>query len=203
MAHEDDEEKAVVPVERVYDVLVADLRRIIGEGRGHAAAAVNAALVQTYWTVGERIVREDQGGAQRAGYGEVLLPQLGRALGIEFGRGFTERNLRAMRQFYLTYPIRHAVRAELAWTHYRTLMRLPDEQRAFYEGLAVTGRWSSREMEKQINSMLYERTLLSSQPADLVPSLPAHRRALAPSDSVFRDPYVLDVRRSTAYCIPF
>jgi hypothetical protein len=193
-------------VDDTYNALLADLRAIIASGRGRAAAAVNAEIVQTYWGVGERIVREEQGGAARAGYGEQLLARLGRSLSPEFGRGFAERSLRAMRQFYQAYPIRSALRAELTWTHYRTLMPLESaEQRAFYERMAVTGRWSSRELEKQINSMLYERVGLSRRPEELAASLPPPNRPVAPSEygEAFRDPYVLDVRRSTAYRIPF
>lgn len=180
--------------DRTYDALVADLRQIIVAGRGRAAAAVTAEIVATYWQIGERVVREEQGGAARAGYGEQILRRVGRALSREFGRGFAEQSLRAMRQFYVTYPNRSAVRSELGWTHYRTLMRLPDAQRAFYERLAVSGRWSSRELDRQINSMLYARAGLSSRPAELALSLPDPRREPAPSDSdeVFRDPYVLD-----------
>ncbi len=100
----------------------------------------------------------------RAEYGDRLLAQLGKTLSREFGRAFGERNLYFMRQFYLAYPKLNALRTELTWTHYRTLMRLPEERRAFYERMAVTGRWSSRELDKQINSMLYERVALSRQP---------------------------------------
>jgi len=178
-----------------YHALLADLRAIIASGRGRVAAAVNAEIVQTYWGVGERIVREEQGGAARASYGEQLLARLGRSLSPEFGRGFAERSLRAMRQFYQTYPIRSALRAELTWTHYRTLMPLESaERRAFYERMAITGRWSSRELEKQINSMLYERVGLSRRPEELAASLPHPNRPVAPSDygEAFRDPYVLD-----------
>ena len=111
--------------------LIDDLRGIIAQGRGRAAVAVNAEITQTYWRIGERIVREEQGGDARATYGTQILSRLGKVLGSELGRGFTEVGLRSMRQFYLTYPIRSAVRSELTWTHYRTLMRLPDEQRSF------------------------------------------------------------------------
>ncbi len=180
-------------VDDTYDALLADLRAIIASGRGRAAAAVNAEIVQTYWGVGERIIREEQGGAARAGYGEQLLARLGRSLSPEFGRGFAERSLRAMRQFYQAYPIWSALRAELTWTHYRTLMPLDSaERRAFYERMAITGRWSSRELEKQINSMLYERVGLSRRPEELAASLPHPNRPVAPSDysEAFRDPYV-------------
>jgi len=141
--------------------------------------------------------------------------RLGRTLSAEHGRAFGERNLRFMRQFYATYPNRNALRTELGWTHYRTLMRLPDEQRAFYERVAVQGRWSSRELDRQINSMLYERAALSRQPertladAPLVEGEPASGDVAPPPTSssaaadAFKDPYVLDVRRSTAYRIPF
>jgi predicted nuclease of restriction endonuclease-like (RecB) superfamily len=186
---------AVTDADGRYEALLADLRAIIALGRGRAAAAINAEIVQTYWRIGERIVREEQGGAARAGYGEQLLARPGRVLSQEFGRGFAERSLRAMRQFFQTYPIRSALRAELTWTHYRTLLPLEGaERRAFYERMAATGRWSSRELEKQINAMLYERVGLARQPEVLAASLPDPQRALAPARyaEAFRDPYVLD-----------
>jgi len=171
--------------------LIDDLRGIIAHGRGRAAVAVNAEITQTYWRIGERIVREEQGGERRAEYGERLLAHLGIALSREHGRAFSERNLYFMRQFYLAYPILNAVRTELTWTHFRSLMRLPDEQRAFYERVAAGGRWSSRELDKQINSMLYERAALSRKPDDLLAGLPTGDTALAERHA-FKDPYVLD-----------
>ncbi len=191
----DDTSTTLVVEGDAYDALLADLRGIIASGRGRVAVAVNAEIVQTYWRIGERIVREEQGGAARAGYGEQLLARLGRSLSPEFGRGFAERSLRAMRQFYQAYPIRSALRAELTWTHYRTLMRLDDaERRAFYERTAATGRWSSRELDKQINSMLYERVVLSRRPEEMATTLPHPNRPVTPSEygEAFRDPYVLD-----------
>src|SRR5919199_2928402 len=186
--------QAVLPDED-YARLLADVRTIIAAGRGRAAAAVNRELVATYWAVGERIIREEQGGADRAAYGAQVLARLGQALQHEFGRGFGERALRHMRQFYLAYPIRNALRSELGWTHYRTLMRLPDpEQREFYGRLAATGRWSSRELERQIRSRLFERVGLSRQAGDLAATLPmpvAGARTPAGTD-VFKDPYILD-----------
>jgi hypothetical protein len=111
------------------DSLIKDLRAIIVQGRGLAALAVNAEVVRTYWQIGERIVREEQGGDNRAAYGEQLLEQVGRVLSAEQGRGFAARSLRNMRQFYLAYPNWSAVRTELTWTHYRTLMRIAEAQR--------------------------------------------------------------------------
>ncbi|HYO50468.1 MAG TPA: PDDEXK nuclease domain-containing protein [Chloroflexia bacterium] len=176
-----------------YDGLLNDLRVIIELGRGRAAAAVNSEIVATYWCIGERIVQEEQDGAGRASYGEQLMSRLGKTLSLEYGRGFAESSLRNMRQFYLTYPNRAALRSELAWTHYRTLMRLSDPgQRDFYGRLSITGRWSSRELERQIASMLYERAGLSRKPQELADMLPDKGNALSPHDSTFRDPYILD-----------
>lgn len=183
----------VGPSSTVLDALVNDLRAIIVQGRGRAAVALNAEIVRTYWQIGERIVREEQGGGSRAAYGEELLEQIGRVLSAEHGRGFAARSLRNMRQFYLAYPIWSAVRTELTWTHYRTLMRLANAQRAFYEQVALAGRWSSRELDKQINSMRYERAALSRKPEQLLAALPdGDELSPAPHVATFKDPYVLD-----------
>jgi len=103
------------------DQLVADLRRIIEAGRVRVATAVNTSIVATYREIGERIVREEQDGQVRAGYGDHLLRRLGRVLSRVFGRGFAEQSLRAMRQVFVMYPIRSALRSELTWTHYHPL----------------------------------------------------------------------------------
>ena len=178
-----------------YARLLADVRAIITAGQGRAVAAINRELVATYWAVGERIVREEQGGAARAAYGERTLAQLGQALEREFGRGFGLRSLQLMREFYLAYPIANALRSQLGWTHYRALMRLPDPaQREFYGRLAATGRWSARQLDREINGRLFARVGLSRQVGDLAASLPGPAvddRALAPAD-VFKDPYILD-----------
>jgi predicted nuclease of restriction endonuclease-like (RecB) superfamily len=186
-----DENTILPPTEGSYGALLADLRAIIVGGQGRAAAAINAAIVTTYWRVGERIVQAEQAGQLRAAYGAQTLARLGRTLSLEHGRGFAETSLQNMRRFYLAYPISSALRRELTWTHYRILMRLDQEHRAFYEGLAVRGRWSSRQLEREINSMLYERAAHSQKPAALAGTLPAQGEAV-PAQEVFRDPYILD-----------
>lgn len=176
-----------------FNSLLNDLRSIIGTGRGRAAAAINSEMVATYWQIGERIVMEEQNGALRAAYGERALDRLGQVLSAEFGRGFNERSLRNMRQFYMAYPIRSTLRTELTWSQYRTLMRLPDpDRREFYARMAISGRWSSRELERQIGSMLYERAALSRRSDKLAAELPTRGSALTQYDATFRDPYILD-----------
>src|SRR5262245_39309159 len=123
---------------------------------------VNRAMVVAYWEVGRVIVEEEQQGKQRADYGAHLLEGLAQRLQGEFGKGFDRTNLHRMRAFYLAYPIRDAVRHELSWTHYRVLLRVEKPAaRAFYEVEAVNARWSTRELERQINSLLFERLALS------------------------------------------
>ncbi len=189
----EDKSKFLAAPEDDYNKLLTDLRKIIAAGRGRAAIAINAEVVATYWQIGERIVQEEQQGAGRAAYGEQLLDKLGLVLGLEYGRGFNVRSLRNMRQFYLAYPIRSALRTELTWTHYRTLMRLPDPaQRDFYERLSISGRWSSRELDRQLSSMLYERVALSRKAEKMELSSPEQGSPNNGYENTFQDPYVLD-----------
>jgi len=181
-----------LPADDAYNQVLDDIRAIIQEGHGRALAAINKEMVQTYWRIGQRIVQEEQRGSGRAAYGEQLLIRLGRVLEQEFGRGFAERSLSNMRQFYQAYPIWSAVRTELGWTHYRTLMRLPDEKREFYGRLAITGHWSSRQLEKQIQSMLYERVGRAQDPMALIAGLPEGQAELLTRGEIWKDPYILD-----------
>jgi len=137
------------------------IRSILSEARAGAYRAINAAMVAAYWEIGRVIIEEEQQGQQRAGYGKGLLVELSQRLSTEFGRGFDRTNLQQMRAFYLDYPIRDALRPELSWTHYRLLLRVDKpEARAFYEVEAVNSRWSTRELERQIHSLLFERLAL-------------------------------------------
>ncbi len=187
----DEQQLALVPEENAFAQLVADVRGIIEAGQGRVAAAINSEMVQTYWRIGERIVQEEQRGEKRAAYGERVLTHLGQQLGREFGRGFTKRSLEMMRQFYLTYPKANALRAQLTWTQYRILMRLDEDRRSFYERAAAAHRWSSRELERQINSKLAERAAAAYTPGQGLPKLPEGTGPLT-YDETFRDPYVLD-----------
>ena len=108
--------------------LLNALRELIQQGRQQALHAVYRVQVQTCWEIGRHIVEFEQGGEVRAAYGKKLLPRLAESLTREFGKGFDDRNLRNMRAFYQTFPIWHAVRTELSWTHYRTLLRVTSKE---------------------------------------------------------------------------
>lgn len=129
--------------------LLGSLRQLIADSRQQVLRAVDVAQVQTYWHIGQHIVESEQGGAQRAAYGQRLLPQLGQALAAEFGRGFDTSNLCYMRLFYQAFPIRDALRHELSWTHYRLLLRIDSaEARQWYVQESAAQNWSTRALER-------------------------------------------------------
>lgn len=144
------------------DELLQQVRLLIQQGRQEALRAIDWVQVRTYWEIGRHIVEFEQGGAARAEYGEKLLQHLSLRLIDEFGKGFDERNLRNMRAFYQAFPIWNALRTELSWTHYRTLLRVDHEPaRLWYMNEAATQNWSTRALERQIGTLYYERLLAS------------------------------------------
>jgi predicted nuclease of restriction endonuclease-like (RecB) superfamily len=144
------------------DDLLGQLRVLIQQGRQEILRAVDRVQVRTCWEIGRHIVEFEQGGAVRAEYGEKLIPRLSESLMSEFGKGFDERNLRNMRAFYQVFPIWNALRTELSWTHYRTLLRVEHEPaRLWYMNEAATQNWSTCALESQIGTLYYERLLAS------------------------------------------
>jgi len=170
---------------------VADVLRA---ARGKAYRAINIVMVEAYWNVGRMIVEEEQQGKARAEYGQALLSNLALRLTADFGKGFSERNLRNFRQFYLYFPIRHALRAELTWTHYRLLMRVEKpEARAWYMKEAAEQNWSVRALDRQINSLYYERLHMSRNKKTVIEEMQQKTAPLAPEPRDFiKDPYVLE-----------
>ncbi|MEL6347478.1 MAG: PDDEXK nuclease domain-containing protein [Myxococcota bacterium] len=188
------------------------IQAILAGARAHALRSVNEVMLSAYWEIGREIVEEEQRGRARAGYGKALIKHLSQALTLEFGKGFGPRNLRYIRQFYLTYSDRippiaqpgtqpvqasalpgHApLNAALSWTHYRLLMRIKHEDaRHFYEVEAARSDWSSSELERQISSLLFER-LAQSRDKEAVMAMV--RQGLVPNQpaDLIKDPYVLE-----------
>jgi len=207
---------------RSTEPLYREIRAVLEGARVGAYRAVNTAMVQAYWQVGRLIVEHEQGGARRAAYGETVLEDLSRRLTADFGRGFDARNLRYMRQFYLAYPIRNALRSEstarpkrnaarsdsamapdvrgealtfrpeLSWTHYRLLLGVADPAaREWYMNEAASEHWSTRQLERQISVLYYER-LLASRRKPLVRKEAREKLAAVAPEQFIRDPYVLE-----------
>lgn len=174
--------------------LYTDIREILQSARKRSYVAVNAAMVEAYWQVGKRIVEEEQQGEKRAAYGKKQLEQLSKQLKAEFGSGFNARNLRNMRSFYQTFPIWHALRTELSWTHYRSLIRVEDPKaRQWYIEESINQNWSARALDRQISTLYYER-LLSSKKPDLVAEEAREKTSLLANSNkdYLRDPYIFD-----------
>ena len=177
--------------ERHLDALHEQIREILTAARDRAWQAVNTTMVGAYWEVGRVIVEDEQAGEKRAGYGKRLLEKLAERLQVDFGKGFDPSNLRNMRAFFMTYPIRDALRHELSWTHYRLILRVENsDARAFYEAESVNARWSTRELERQINSLLFDRLCLSRDKTGVLALAQKGHEITQPSDLV-KDPLVL------------
>jgi predicted nuclease of restriction endonuclease-like (RecB) superfamily len=156
--------------------------------------AVDTVQVQTCWQIGRHIVEFEQEGARRAGYGKQLLLTLAKVLTAEFGKGFDETNLRKMRLFYQTFPIRDALRPELSWTHYRRLLRVDsDTARKWYMDESANQNWSSRALERQISTLYYERLLMSRDKLTVMKEAATNIHAMNDSPREFiRDPVMLE-----------
>lgn len=174
--------------------LVGDIAQIIEHARYQVRQTVNSAMVQSYWQIGRLIVEHEQQGETRAVYGKQQLKILSDELTQQLGKGFDITNLRNMRKFYLAFPIRDAVRLELSWTHYRTLLKVENPlAREWYLNEALQQSWSARALERQIHKLYYER-LLATQDKTLVEQEAQQKtQPLAETAKDYlRDPYILD-----------
>ncbi len=194
---------APVGIEPLYE----RIHVILTAARTNVVRTVNTEMVRAYWLIGREIVEEEQAGQARAAYGEDVIAQISSRLQSAFGKGFTATNLRYMRLFYLAYPqlleekqIHHALRDEfkttgilnpnLSWTHYRLLTRIESPHaRSFYELEADSNRWSSRELERQISSLLFERLAMSRDKQGLMALATQGQEIQRPEDAI-KDPVV-------------
>lgn len=193
-----------------YDRVVA----LLESARSMAVQQVNQTMVEAYFEIGRMIVEEQQGGDDRAGYGEDLINALSRKLTYRFGKGFSSVNLRQMRTFYLTYSKQQTLSAKsgrnqsssdlsrLSWSHYLKLMRMDDLlERRFYEIECVENNWSVRELQRQYDSGLYQR-LAASRDKNKVRELSEKGLIIQKAQDAVKDPYILEflgLPEKTAY----
>ena len=167
------------------------IRNSVITAQGKIYTAVNSAMVQAYWEIGEQIYIAC-GENERAEYGKGLLKYLSEKLTAEFGAGFAVRNLQMMRKFYLMYQNANTLCSQLSWSHYRILMRISDDnRRAWYTEECAKSGWSVRQLERQINTMFYER-LLSSKEKNAVATEIQMTEPKPEYEKIIRDPYVLE-----------
>lgn len=181
---------------------IQEVKGIIDSSREKAIRSVDHIRVRMYWELGRKIVEEEQQGKERAKYGTYLLKTLSKELISFYGEAFSKRQLERYRQFYMIFSIASALRTQFSWTHYKLLLSLDNQsQRLFYDSESSKNNWSSRQLERQINSQLYERLLLSSNPEDV---LSVARSEKHPSDAkeIIKDPMVLEflgLRKESSY----
>ncbi len=172
--------------------LIGQIKSIIYAAQERAIRAVDHERTLMYWHIGKHIVEEEQQGKARAEYGKYLIKYLATQLEPEFGSGFGIRQLEIIRQFYKTFPIANALRSQLNWTQYRLLTRIEDhDKRAFYIAESIKNAWTARQMERQINSLLYERLLMSNDKESVLAVAKGEQQ---PSEvkEIIKDPMVLE-----------
>ena len=169
----------------------SSIRNSVIAAQGKVYAAVNSAMVNAYWKIGEQIYRAC-GENDRAEYGKNLLKYLSDRLTAEFGKGYSVQGLRNMRQFYCTFPIRSTLCSELSWSHYRVLMRISDKTaRDFYTEECAKAAWSVRQLERQIHTMYYQR-LLASRDKESVSAEIQTTEPKPEYEKAVKDPYVME-----------
>lgn len=182
--------------------IVADLKSIINKAREKAIRAVDNERVLMYWYIGERIFKEEQEGKDRADYGKYLIKTISQQLQPEFGSGFSVRQLERYRQFHRTFPIASTLRTQLSWSHYRSLLSVSNpDKREFYIAESVKNNWSARQLERQIDSNLFERLLLSNDKESVLAVAKGEQQ---PSEAkqIIKDPMYLEflgLKREAAY----
>lgn len=187
---------------KIKKELIQQIRGIISQSRERAFRSVDHQRVIMYWQIGKVIFEEEQQGEDRATYGSFLIQSLSEQLQPQFGSGFSKRQLHWYVQFYRTFPIVNALRTQFNWTHYRNLISIESkDKRDFYIAEAEKNNWSARQLERQINSQLFERLLMSNEVQSV---LAVARSEKDPTEAreIIKDPMVLEflgLKREAAY----
>lgn len=178
-----------------------NIKDLVINSRNKVYHTVNTEMLNLYWNIG-KVIMEIQQGEERASYGDTVLDKLSKKLTNEFGKGFSSRNLRTMRKFYLMYPIWKTVSAKLSWSHYLELIKIDDElKRNFYLNECINSKWSVRELQRQRDSLLYERLTISANKEKIL-ELSEKGQILKTSKDLVKDPFVLeflDIKENTDY----
>ena len=176
----------------IEDSIYKEIKSILEQARNKVYKVANNTMVEAYWNIG-RVIVEKQGGSNKAEYGTALIKNLSKKMTKEFGKGFTVANLKNMRQFYLIFQKSYALRSELTWTHYRLLMRVENENaRNFYIEECIKSNWSTRQLERQITTLFYERLLSSKDKEKVSKEIYKLEPQIKKAEDIIKDPYVLE-----------
>ncbi|WP_425637850.1 PDDEXK nuclease domain-containing protein [Algoriphagus yeomjeoni] len=179
-------------MKQISKSFVENIRQIISQAQANAVRAINQERVLMYWEIGRHIVEEEQNGKERADYGTFLLKNLAEVLEKDFGSGFSVRQLELCRQFFNSFPNTNALRSQLNWTQYKLLVRIDDsDKRTYYIEETCSNNWSARQLERQINSQLYERLLLSNEKEKVLAIAKKEAQPESPRE-IIKDPMVLE-----------
>ena len=194
-------EKEIELINKNVNPIFEEIKQLVNNSRARVYASVNTEMLNLYWNIG-KIIMQIQQGNERASYGDSVLQKLSEKLTSEFGKGFSSRNLRTMRKFYLVYPIWKTVSSKLSWSHYLELIKIDENnKRDFYLKEAINSRWSVRELQRQIASLLYERLLISKDKEQIL-GLSQKGQEINQGKDLVKDPFVLeflDIKENTSY----
>lgn len=178
-------------IEKVSQDIYGEIRQSIIHVQYKVQQAVNTGMVQIYWEIGQQLDKACDG--KQAEYGKGVLQQVSEKLTAEFGKAYSIRNLQMMRQFYLAFPNANTLCSHLSWSHYRLLMRVNNiEARTYYEKECAASRWSVRELERQISTLAYQRTLSIQKEDQNLPQVASKEESDVAYTDFIRDPYVLE-----------
>ncbi len=181
-----------IPDNNKYSELLGNIGKLLEESRKSAIQKINNILVQTYWNIGKRIVKFEQGGKEKADYGSELLKRLSNDLKERHGKGFSKTNIYLMRLFYLKYEKIQTVSGKLSWSHYVEILSISDElARSFYEKQCINENWSVRELKRQRNSGLFQRIALSKDRKGIL-KLSKEGQLIENVEDIIKDPYVFE-----------
>ena len=176
----------------IEDSIYKEIKSILEQARNKVYKVANSTMVEAYWNIG-RVIVEKQGGNNKAEYGTALIKNLSKKMTKEFGKGFTVANLKNMRQFYLIFQKSYALSDQLTWTHYRLLMRVENENaRNFYIEECIKSNWSTRQLERQITTLFYERLLSSKDKEKVSKEIFKLEPQIKKAEDIIKDPYILE-----------
>ena len=184
-----------------FNTIFNNIKELVVNNRNKVYTTVNIEMLKLYWNIG-KIIMEIQQGDERVKYGDSILEKLSEKLTNEFGKGFSKRNLERMRKFYICFPIATTVSSQLSWSHYLELIKIEEKsKRNFYFNECINTKWSVRELQRQRDSLLYEKLLLSAD-KEKVLELSEKGQILKTNKDLVKDPFVLeflDIKENTYY----